>query len=58
MSHGLTALKETDLDMFASYFTHRIPLACLLYDNRGSGSSDAKDGEPRFEFIPSKQVSD
>jgi len=58
MSHGLTALKEMDLDMFASYFTHRMPLACLVYDNRGFGSSDTKDGEPRFEIIPSKQVSD
>jgi len=55
MSHGLTALKEMDLDIFASYFTHHMPLTCLVYDNRGFGSSD---GEPRFEIIPSKQASD
>ena len=58
MSHGLTALKEMDLDMSASCFTHRTPLTCLVYDNRGLGSSDAKDGEPRFGFILSKQASD
>jgi cephalosporin-C deacetylase-like acetyl esterase len=58
MAHGWTALKEMDLDTFADYFTQNLNLACLVYDNRGFGSSDAKVGEPRHEIIPSLQQSD
>lgn len=58
MAHGFSALKEMDLNTFAEYFIHRLPLSCLVYDNRGFGSSDSKAGEPRYEIIPSKQASD
>jgi len=58
MAHGFSAVKEMDLNTFAEYFVHRVPISCLVYDNRGFGSSDAKEGEPRFEIIPSKQASD
>lgn len=44
-----------DLDLFAEYFTTHIPITALVYDNRGLGSSD---GIPRFEVIPSLQMSD
>jgi pimeloyl-ACP methyl ester carboxylesterase len=55
MSHGFTALKEMDLDAFASAFVSALPLACLVYDNRNFGGSD---GEPRQEIIPPHQTSD
>jgi cephalosporin-C deacetylase-like acetyl esterase len=58
MSHGWSALKEMDLDAFANYFTSKLPLACLVYDNRGFGDSDHKEGQPRQEIIPSVQRSD
>jgi predicted acyl esterase len=44
-----------DLDLFAEHFTTHIPITALVYDNRGFGSSD---GIPRFEVIPSLQMSD
>lgn len=56
MSHGFSALKEMDLDTFAEHFTTRLPLACLVYDNRGFGDSDVAPGQPRQEIIPSAQV--
>ena len=58
--HGtwLSALKEMDLDTFAEFFTSKMELACLVYDNRGFGDSDAAEGEPRSEIIPSFQISD
>lgn len=58
MAHGWSALKEMDLNTFADYFTSHLAIACLVYDNRGFGSSDAKAGEPRHEIIPSLQQSD
>jgi cephalosporin-C deacetylase-like acetyl esterase len=58
MSHGWSALKEMDLDAFANYFTSKLALSCLVYDNRGFGDSDQKDGHPRQEIIPSLQQSD
>ncbi|TKA80423.1 hypothetical protein B0A55_03396 [Friedmanniomyces simplex] len=58
MSHGWSAVKEMDLDAFAEYFTSHLALTCLVYDNRGFGASDAKEGEPRHEIIPSFQQSD
>jgi hypothetical protein len=50
-----TAVKEMDLDLFAEYFTKSIPINALVYDNRCFGTSD---GMPRFEIIPSLQMSD
>jgi cephalosporin-C deacetylase-like acetyl esterase len=58
MAHGFSAVKEMDLDAFAEFFTSKLALACLVYDNRGFGTSDNKEGEPRQEIIPSKQISD
>jgi cephalosporin-C deacetylase-like acetyl esterase len=58
MSHGWSALKEMDLDAFANYFTSKLPLACLVYDNRGFGDSDHAKGQPRQEIVPSLQRSD
>jgi cephalosporin-C deacetylase-like acetyl esterase len=58
MSHGWSALKEMDLDAFANYFVSKLPLACLVYDNRGFGDSDHQPGQPRQEIVPSLQRSD
>jgi cephalosporin-C deacetylase-like acetyl esterase len=58
MSHGWTALKEMDLDAFAEHFTSKLGITCLVFDNRGFGDSDAKEGQPRSEIIPSVQHSD
>ncbi|KPI35574.1 putative 31.7 kDa protein in traX-finO intergenic region [Cyphellophora attinorum] len=58
MAHGFSALKEMDLDTFADYFTSRLPLTCLVYDNRGFGASDTKEGQPRQEILPVQQTSD
>jgi hypothetical protein len=44
-----------ELDSFAEYFTTRIPITALVYDNRCTGASD---GYPRFELLPSLQMSD
>lgn len=58
MSHGWSALKEMDLDAFAKRFTDELPLCCLIFDNRGFGSSDTGPGQPRHEIIPLVQVND
>jgi len=58
MSHGFSALKEMDLDTFAEYFVSKLPISCLVYDNRSFGDSDAAEGEPRNEIIPMTQCSD
>lgn len=58
MAHGWTALKEMDLNTFAEYFTSKLSISCLVYDNRGFGDSDQKEGEPRHEIIPQLQQSD
>lgn len=58
LSHGFSALKEMDLNTFAEFFTSKLPLNCLVYDNRGFGSSDTKEGQPRHEIIPAVQCSD
>lgn len=58
MAHGFSAIKEMDLDTFAEYFVSKLPMSCLVYDNRGFGSSDTKDGQPRHEIIPAQQISD
>lgn len=58
LSHGLTALKEMDLGLFASHFAAALPLHCLVFDQRGFGASDAAPGQPRGEIIPAVQISD
>lgn len=58
MAHGFSALKEMDLNTFAEYFTSKLALTALVYDNRGFGDSDTKDGQPRQEIIPTQQTSD
>ncbi|KAJ6006491.1 hypothetical protein N7451_004435 [Penicillium sp. IBT 35674x] len=58
MAHGLACLKEFDLDTFAEYFVAHLDISCLVYDHRGFGESDTKDGQPRQEIIPAQQTSD
>ena len=55
LARGWTALKEMDLDAFAEYFTSKLSISCLVYDNRCFGASE---GEPRYEIIPALQQSD
>lgn len=55
MAHGWTALKEMDLDAFAEYFTSKLAISCLVYDNRNFGASE---GQPRHEIVPALQKSD
>lgn len=57
MAHGYSAVKEQHLDDYAEVFA-AAGLACVVYDNRGFGSSDAGPGEPRLEIDPWKQVRD
>ncbi|EXJ71133.1 uncharacterized protein A1O5_06127 [Cladophialophora psammophila CBS 110553] len=58
MAHGFSSLKEMDLNTFAEYFTSHLPLSCFVYDNRGFGDSDTKEGQPRHEIIRTQQTSD
>ena len=58
MAHGFSAVKEMGLEKFAEYFTSKLPIAALIYDNRGFGDSDVKDGSPRQEILPYQQTSD
>ncbi|KAG9669563.1 Esterase/lipase, partial [Aureobasidium melanogenum] len=58
MAHGFSALKEMDLNTFAEHFIAHLPITCLVYDNRGFGDSDTKEGQPRHEIIPAQQTSD
>lgn len=58
MSHGWTAIKEMDLDKFAEAFVSKLPIAALVFDNRGFGASDELPGQPRNEIIPALQISD
>ena len=51
----MTGVIGMDLDLFAEYFTTHLPIAALVYDQRCFGSSD---GKPRYEAIPSLQMSD
>lgn len=55
IAHGWSALKEMDLNTFAEHFTSKLPISCLVYDNRCFGASD---GEPRHEIVPALQMSD
>jgi hypothetical protein len=56
--HAFAMLKEMGLDIFAKHFVSQLQMACLVFDNRGLGSSDVKEGQPRNEMIPSIQQSD
>ena len=58
LSHGSSAVKEMDLNIFAEFFVSKLPLSCLVYDNRGFGANDVKEGQPRQEIIPKVQCSD
>lgn len=57
MAHGFSAVKEQFLDDYAEVF-HAAGLACVVYDNRGFGASDAALSKPRQEIDPWEQVRD
>jgi uncharacterized protein len=57
MAHGFSAIKEMHLDEYAEVFCDA-GLACLVFDNRGFGASDAAPGKPRQEIDPWEQVRD
>jgi fermentation-respiration switch protein FrsA (DUF1100 family) len=57
MAHGFSAIKEMHLDDFAEVFC-AAGLACVVFDNRGFGASDAAPGRPRYEIDPWEQVRD
>jgi uncharacterized protein len=57
MAHGFSAIKEMRLDDYAEVFSSA-GLACVVYDNRGLGASDAGPGEPRQEIDPWQQIRD
>ena len=57
MAHGFSATKEMHLDDYAEVFS-AAGLACVVYDNRGFGASDAAPGKPRQEIDPWEQVRD
>ncbi|EGU81408.1 hypothetical protein FOPG_10091 [Fusarium oxysporum f. sp. conglutinans race 2 54008] len=58
MAPGFAGLRVMGLEAPAEYFTSKLPLACLAYDNRGFGESDTKEGEPMREVLPHLQISD
>jgi uncharacterized protein len=57
MAHGFSAIKEMHLDDYAEVFCDA-GLACVVYDNRGFGASDAAPGQPRQEIDPWEQIRD
>jgi pimeloyl-ACP methyl ester carboxylesterase len=57
MSHGFSAIKEMHLDEYAEVFCDA-GLACVVFDNRGLGASDAAPGKPRLELDPWEQIRD
>lgn len=57
MAHGFSAVKEQFLDDYADVFC-AAGLACVVYDNRGFGASDAALSKPRLEIDPWEQVRD
>ncbi len=57
MAHGFSAIKEMRLDAYAEVFSDA-GLACLVFDNRGFGASDAAPGRPRQEIDPWEQIRD
>jgi hypothetical protein len=58
ISNGFAATKEMRLNIWGECFSSRLPLICLVYDNRGFGDSDTKEGSVRQEINPSLQTSD
>ncbi|KAF4414803.1 N-terminal domain [Fusarium acutatum] len=58
MAPGFAGLRVMGLEAPAEYFTSKLPLACVAYDNRGFGESDTKEGEPIREVLPHLQISD
>ncbi|KAH7082478.1 DltD N-terminal domain protein [Paraphoma chrysanthemicola] len=58
MIHGFSAVKEMGLDSFARYFVAKLPISCIVYDHRGFGASDTREGQPRQEAIPTEQIDD
>jgi len=58
VSHGFTAVKEMLLDTLAARLTASLPISCLVYDQRGFGTSDNHPAAPHQEIIPSLQCSD
>ncbi|KAH6699941.1 DltD N-terminal domain protein [Leptodontidium sp. MPI-SDFR-AT-0119] len=58
MSHGFSGVKEMGLGLFASYFVAKLSVSCVVYDHRGFGASDTRDGEPRQEIVPIQQTDD
>ncbi len=57
MAHGFSAIKEMHLDDYADVFRDA-GLACVVFDNRGLGASDAAPGKPRLELDPWEQIRD
>jgi fermentation-respiration switch protein FrsA (DUF1100 family) len=57
MAHGFSAIKEMHLDEYAEVFA-AAGLACVVFDNRGFGASDAAPGRPRLEIDPWEQIHD
>jgi fermentation-respiration switch protein FrsA (DUF1100 family) len=57
MSHGFSAIKEMRLDAYAEVFCGA-GLACVVYDNRGLGTSGTVPGRPRQEIDPWEQIRD
>lgn len=58
ISHGFSAVKEMGLTAVAEYLSSHLPLTCLVFDNRGFGESDTRQGEPRLEIDARVQTSD
>lgn len=50
-----SVVKEVGLDIYAEYITAHIRAVAIVFDNR---CLDASDGTPRYEIIPSLQISD
>ncbi|KAL5330613.1 hypothetical protein ACEPPN_000132 [Leptodophora sp. 'Broadleaf-Isolate-01'] len=58
ISHGFSAVKEQGLTAVAEYLSSHLPITCLVFDNRGFGESDTRQGAPRLEIDPGVQTSD
>ena len=58
MAHGWACVKEMELPKLAEHFTTHMSISVLVYDHRGFGASDQKEGSPRQEVIPTLQQSD
>ena len=56
--HGWSCIKEMALPDIAARLTSALPMNCLIYDQRGFGSSDSFPDQPRQEIIPATQCSD